>query len=44
MVEKGVDIRYVSAMLGHQSLKTTQRYTHVRDCRLREEYEKVMEK
>lgn len=42
MLERGVDIRFVSTMLGHQSLRTTQNYTHVRDSRLRAEYERVM--
>jgi site-specific recombinase XerD len=28
-LEKGVEIRYIQAWHGHESLKTTQRYTHV---------------
>ena len=35
MLEGGADIRYVAEMLGHASLETTQRYTHVSIDRLR---------
>lgn len=42
LIEDGVDIRYVAAFLGHQSLQTTQRYTHVRNAKLYEIYENVM--
>lgn len=43
MIEDGVDIRYVAAFLGHQSLNTTKRYTHVRDYKMAQIYTKVME-
>ena len=43
LIERGTDIRFVATLLGHQSLQTTQKYTHIRDCRLREVYEKAME-
>lgn len=43
MVEGGVDIRFVAAMLGHQSLQTTQKYTHIRDAKLKQVYESAME-
>lgn len=43
LIENGVDIRFVAELLGHENLSTTQRYTHIRDSRLRSEYEKVME-
>lgn len=42
MVEEGVDIRFVAALLGHQSLQTTQKYTHIRDAKLQQIYESTM--
>lgn len=35
LLENGVDIRYVQELLGHQSIKTTQRYTQVTSLHLR---------
>jgi len=44
LLEDGVDIRYVAAFLGHQSLDTTRRYTHVRDFKMYQIYQNVIEK
>lgn len=30
LLEKGIDIRYIKDILGHFSIKTTQRYTHIK--------------
>lgn len=41
MISHDVDIRYIGAMLGHESLDTTKAYTHLIDNNLRRIYEKV---
>ncbi len=41
MLDNGADIRIVQEMLGHQSLATTQIYTHISSSKLKEEYNKA---
>lgn len=41
-LNRGVDIRYVNEMLGHQSLNTTKRYTHCVNTKLQQLHAKAM--
>jgi len=41
-LEAGLDIRYVQKLLGHQSISTTEIYTHVSDQGLREALRRAM--
>lgn len=35
-LDRGIDVRYVSEMLGHQNLNTTRRYTHCSNTKLQQ--------
>jgi integrase/recombinase XerD len=41
MLERGADIRYVQAMLGHAHIKSTEIYTHVAVAKLKAVYERT---
>jgi len=41
MLQRGADLRSVQELLGHQSLSTTQIYTHLTGDKVKDEYEKA---
>lgn len=44
LLQQEVDLRYIGAMLGHESLDTTKIYTHFADPELKAIYDKIHEK
>ena len=40
-LEKGMDINFISRLLGHSKLSTTMIYAQITDKKLREEVEKI---
>ncbi len=44
LIAKGVDIRLVQELLGHKSISTTQIYTHITKPKLKEIFEKYIDK
>jgi integrase len=43
LVKQGVNLLVAGRYLGHNSLKTTQRYVHIEDCDIRNAMEKVLD-
>lgn len=41
LIEEGMDMRFVQRLLGHQSISTTEIYTHVSDVSLRRALERI---
>jgi integrase/recombinase XerC len=41
MLQRGADLRSVQELLGHQSLSTTQVYTHLSGAKVKEDYDKA---
>ena len=42
LLDKGIELCYISDLLGHQSLDTTRIYTHYTNTKLQHIYDSVM--